>query len=551
MNPVLLLLLAGAAHAQDTTTETTTETTAETTADTTADTTTEAATPDEAAAPAEAAAPTEAAAPAEAATPTVEDTETVEEARAASTSAFTTTGEARLIGSSYPDTAVDAVGGTTGQGLVLDSRLRAGLDWKRERFSLGGEVQVLNGQIAGDTWDIPGTEDLRHREALSATTDGLFQLRRAAVEGRIGKVGLQAGLVGSHWGLGMLANDGNHDPVFGRTDFGDRVLRVRVATRPFHGGRTPLTLLAAGDRVIEDGSARWNPLTGGQAAWQGLAAALWQDKQTFGIYGVYRDQTEADGERKTRVSVLDVYADAPIALSDWTLRLAGEAAGITGHTSVTQTYNSRDGLAIRQAGVTALAELKPPSPKWSALLRAGWASGDGQADDGTLHDFAFSRDFDVGMVTFDEVQGAIDAATYAQLQDPANGGGAPEGSDGLVAEGAFRHAAFVQPSVHLLPLAWLGLRAGATLSWNTGPVAEPYQSYRNGGVPSNQLGQPTSGYALGTELDWALTVGDTAVKVGQGSLKPALLIQGGHLLASDNLGGGTLSVLTATGRVRW
>ena len=110
---------------------------------------------------------------------------------------------------------------------------------------------------------------------------------------------------------------------------------------------------------------------------------------------------------------------------------------------------------------------------------------------------------------------------------------------------------FVQPvaDAHFIP--WLNVRVGATFAWNTAPISAPFATYRNGGVPANQLGVPTEGYALGTELDWAVTLGDTRVKLAKIETTPALLIQGGHYLASTDMGGGTHTLLTATGRVRW
>ncbi len=69
-----------------------------------------------------------------------------------------TDGELRLIGSLPPDTPVDAEGTTVGQGFVLDSRVRGGLDIGFGRFVFASEVDVLSGQLVGDTWDIPGDE---------------------------------------------------------------------------------------------------------------------------------------------------------------------------------------------------------------------------------------------------------------------------------------------------------------------------------------------------------------------------------------------------------
>lgn len=464
---------------------------------------------------------------------------------------FATTGEVRLLGSLPADAPVDTEGTTIGQGPVLDSRLRLGASAQLAGWRVRAEGDLFDGQLAGDPWDVSGATDARDRQLVDLGRVDAFAARRLSLDGLVGPVSVEAGLTTSHWGLGMLANDGAHDPTFGRADFGDRVVRVRLTTKPF--GETPLYVGVAGDRVVEDELAEWGPYVGGQAAYQGIATVLWSDDagRRAGLYGVYRDQTETDGERATRVGVLDLYGDLPVKSGPWTLRLAAEAAGILGRTDRAQSYDSRDGLDVRSAGATGLVEARRDGLPARALVRGGWASGDGDPDDGESNDFTFDRDFDAGMVLFDELQGAVDAAAYAQISDPAHAGSAPDGAELLVAEGAVRHATFVQPVLGATPLPWLDVSAGVMLAWSTAPIAQPFTTTRNGGVPTNHLGDATSGYALGTEIDWAVKLGDADVKVRGLTARPALLVQGGHLLASEAMGGGTLTQVTATARLRW
>ncbi|MDP2307197.1 MAG: hypothetical protein Q8P18_14320 [Pseudomonadota bacterium] len=467
----------------------------------------------------------------------------------------TVSGELRFLGSLPPDAIVDPEGQALGQGPVLDTRLRAGGAYSAESWAFRTEWDLYSGQLAGDAWDVSGTTDARGREGVGLFAGRSFVPRRISVDGRLGVVGVEAGLVTSHWGLGMLANDGAHDPEFGRADFGDRVIRVRVATRPIAG--KPLTVVLAGDRVVEDETATWSPFFGGQSAWQGIASAIWGEvgAPRAGIYGVYRHQTEADGLRVTEVGVLDLYVDAPLTIPGWSLRVAGEGAGIVGSSSRGQSYNAKDGLVVQSAGALALVDARPDALRdvfpTRFIARAGWASGDGNPDDGFSNDFTFDRDLGVGMVLFDELQGAVDAAAYAQLTDPEHSGGAPDGAEVLVAEGAVRHATFVQPVVGVTPRPWLDLKVGALFAWNTSPISQPFATFRNGGVPANHLGETTSGYWLGTELDWAVTVGDVEAKVLGVKAMPALVVQGGHLLASADMGGGVVTLVTATGRLRW
>ena len=52
----------------------------------------------------------------------------------------------------------------------------------------------------------------------------------------------------------------------------------------------------------------------------------------------------------------------------------------------------------------------------------GYASGDADPADDQLNDFTFDRNHGVGMVLFDEVQGAIEAATHQNLINPEHVG---------------------------------------------------------------------------------------------------------------------------------
>ena len=466
-------------------------------------------------------------------------------------------GELRLLASLPPrDLQLDTEGTMLGQDFVLDSRLRTGLAYGSGGFRAVLEGDLFEGQLAGDEWDVPGEEDARDRHRMGVGTGEDFDLRKAFVKARFGFFGVQAGVSTSHWGLGMLANDGNRDPVFGRNDFGDRVIRLQVASRPFGKGEVPLTISLAGDRVIEDEFSHWTPFNEedkGGKAWQGIGAVLWQpeDGATLGVYGVHRRQTESDDERQTIITALDAYADWTTELDGWSLRLAGEGATLLGSTSRALTYNYRDELRVRCGGLTGLVELNPHDLPLRGLFRGGWASGDGNPDNDVVNDFAYDRDFDAGMVAHDELGGAVDAAAYDQIGRPDNSGGAPEGADAIVREGAFIHAVFLQPVLIVDAMDWLELRAGTTLHWATAPIAQPFATTRNGGVPANFLGTPTEGYAMGPELNWAVEVGDVVVGPKKMGLKPAFLLQGGHLLASENLGGETVSLVTATGRLRW
>ena len=482
--------------------------------------------------------------PPEPPSPPAEDTPEVTEAEVdldSDKASFEHHGELRFVASAYPDFEVDSDGTTVDQTRALDSRLRLGGTLGMGGSTLDVELDLFDAQIGGQTWAL--SEDDERRRADKGVMDArAYTLRQAKVSGLLGPAMLSAGFQTSHWGLGMLANDGAHDPTFGRNDLGDRVFRVSAATRlPL--APAPLALVVAGDRVLTDDLARFDE---GQAAYQGIFAAVLGDREGShaGLYTVYRSQRELDPRRRTQVGVLDVTAAHVLPAGVVDLRVAGEAAGVLGTTSRSLSYNARDQLLVRSAGATGVLAAEAD---WFALeLRSGWASGDGDPYDDTTNDFSFDRNFDVGMVMFDEFQGGLENGAYLQLTDPYNTGKAPDGVEALLTEGAFRRATFVAPALSASPRDWATIKLGLVGAWQTAPIAQPFESHRAGGVPTNHLGQATEGSWLGWELDWALLLSGE-----RDGMQPEFLLQGGHYFASEDLGSGRHDLVSGAARLRW
>ncbi len=467
-----------------------------------------------------------------------------------------TTGSIRYIGATHPDFVVDPYGTKVGQDFALDSRYRLalGAGWK----GLRAETQwdFLTGQVAGDTWDLPVTLDARRRDDLTATSREGIVPRRASLTARSddGFI-IEAGLVpATTWGLGMLANGGEGDPLFGRTDRGDRMLRFRMTAFPFSHGDQPLPifLTVAFDRVVEDDTARWRD---GQIAYQVVGSLLWADPlgRKGGVFYTYRTQTEpGDVKRPTDVSAIDGYVDMPLALGDsgWKARFAAEGAGLVGSTQRTLTYADPTSTKIRSGGFAALVSFDAPNSEARVQLRGGFASASGDPDSSKLQDFTFDSNYDVGMILFDELMGGVEAGTYALLTDTTNAGRPPYGADGLLTEGSFRRATYIQPAITYAPIDWLEVRLGYVAAWGTGPIAQPFTTFRNGGTPTNHLGQETHGNYMGSEIDWAVGLGR-----GPHTLpwwfRPRLVVQGAAAIVGKNLGGGTLNQVMITGQVDW
>jgi hypothetical protein len=461
-------------------------------------------------------------------------------------------GDFRLIQSTLSDFSVDAEGTTISQGAWLDQRLRLGQSYQMSVARFETEWEVNTPQLIGDTWQIPGVIDERSREVQSYT----ILPRSIAATTYVGNTMIQGGLVTSHWGLGMLANDGAHDPWFGRTDLADRVIRLRATRLPHRtGAQSKVSFLATGaiDMVVADDMMR---LADDQLAFQAIASGLWkgQDGRQWGAYSVFRHQMEADRSRSTSAIVLDGYGDGNWKIADWTVRAAGEGVVITGRTNRATTYNARETVGIVQLAGTGVLEATEPGKILTLRLRTGIGSGDGNPDDSITWDFTFDRNFPAGMLMFDQLTGGIEAASHSLISNPGLSGQPPDGVEALVTEGAIKRAGFVQPAVSVNPLPVLQVRVGSTITWATAPIAQPFYTYRAGGSPTSHHNEASVGRFMGVEINWATSVG-LVEGLSEASFRPSLDLQGGHLLLGPTLGNsgtaGPIHSLMAVGRLQW
>ncbi len=467
-------------------------------------------------------------------------------------------GEYRFQGTMFTDIPVTADGVGIDQPYVADQRLRGRFDISGRHFRVGTEWDLFSGQMFGPTWGIPGDVDERNRHARTIFQRDGFVPRRAAATFSWPAFTLEMGLVTSHWGLGMLANDGAHDPLFGRNDFGDRVVRLRATGKPLylqqdHPLRHALHVTAAFDWVIADDTARFSER---QLALQGIASVLYADARDrqLGIYAVYRHQRELDEDRTTQVVVIDAFGHLPIPLGTGpVLSLAFEGVLITGETDRSLTYGARRVMGVVSGGATGVATVHAPGDVMRVRIRGGLASGDPDPDDGLAGDFSFDRDFDVGMVLFDQLSGGAEAAAHAQLTDPTLSP-PPDGVDALVTEGSFRRAMFVQPVFEYDPVHWLGFKVGGMLATSVVDWTQPYYTYRAGGDPRNHLDTAPEGRFLGAEVNWAVRLGGPVRPARPGSVEAAFLAQGGHLFVGPALAGpgpDSIHMWLLTGRLRW
>ena len=301
----------------------------------------------------------------------------------------------------------------------------------------------------------------------------------------------------SHWGLGLLANDGAHGWTPGSARFsdprsGDRVVRASIGTVPLtdYG----LVLRAAYDDVRAD-----DVLLEGDTAHQYILSGLiGEGHRTFGgIYLVYREQDSTTG-RGFDVFVADVTATTAFDINGiGTLTLAGEGALINGRTGLgpNPSFPRHD---IVQLGATVRAALD--CGRYGGVFDILYASGDQNVDDDEQNAFKVDPNYEFGLLLFRQVVAAqtgrapITASNLNLVGQPVPDlnrvptGGSPTNT------------------IAFFPRAWWRPRSG--LETYGGPLlaltevknTDPFNTRLAGGTPRNALNGDPGGF-WGVEVD--------------------------------------------------
>ena len=272
-----------------------------------------------------------------------------------------------------------------GPNLATSNRLRVGTSWHRAPQSgFVREFQaVLEGDIDGGTLD---------RFDPPAST---YTLRKAFVEAGTPVGQFSAGRMVASWGLGLVAQAGEDDPMqFGLRRGGTLVDRFQYAVLPaalFHEGNPleafPLAIAVAYDRLISDDLVRqhdrWEGVIGGTDVGRNLVGALvyrGKDLQT-GAYYSERHQTDVEG-LGIDARVVDAFARWQLRHGAWKFVLAGEAVYANGTTTWLRTPAQPDLLNIEQFG--GALRLEASHGTVQGRLEGGIASGDSRPFDGTV-----------------------------------------------------------------------------------------------------------------------------------------------------------------------
>lgn len=356
-------------------------------------------------------------------------------------------------------------------------------------------------------------------------------------------VTVAAGFMTSHWGMGLLANDGAHTWTPGSAYFsdprgGDRVLRALVASGPWTGADVLFALAVdqvQGDDIFTVKGDKANQIIGSVMMGH-------EGPRQLGGYYVHREQEAADG-KKTTIDAFDVYGK-------YTHRTVGgvrvtaetEAALITGTTDLGPTADHPTSDVL-QFGLAA--RVKADAGSVGGVFDFLWASGDQDFDEGRQSAFKADPNFEMGLLLFRHVMAAQTARAAVTAADPDLVGVPSEDLDRYPTRGAVSNTAAFFPRLWARPIDGLEVYFGPLVAFSQVPVADPRETRLGGGTARNALGGTPGGY-LGTELDvgvrYRLMLGTTRLMLGaEGGV-----FQPGNAFADV---GGALGELTGGGRL--
>ena len=221
-----------------------------------------------------------------------------------------------------------------------------------------------------------------------------ISVKRAWGEVLTGIGQLKFGRMGSHWGLGILANDGNGWD----DDTGDTVDRIMFITKA-----GPIYIVPMVDKISE--GPIWSSSTQEPADSEANASTLHRgsddvdqftlvavyrgELSSAGVYGVYRYQPSTEG----RAMIGDVWAKTrigPVSVEAEGVYLDGEIINFTGLGSPTRVQATQWGAAL---------ETEIPLKLVSPGLDFGAASGDDDSSR-TINNFTFDRNYRIALLMF-------------------------------------------------------------------------------------------------------------------------------------------------------
>lgn len=413
----------------------------------------------------------------------------------------------------------------------------------RDTLEITAQLDLVTGVVVGDLAR-DTRADLTPRDEYNGFSN--LQPRWLYATYRLPFGIVRIGQQPNHWGMGILANDGDHPLLFGDYRYGAISERLLFATKP--GGKdSDFYIALAGDLVFRDNNAR---LTRGEQAFQGVLAAFYEKgPNKLGLFSTFRHQKND----RTSGSSLFSYTDDIDAIAidvhgRYGTAVAGdantffvaetEAAYILGQTNLIRTqqqalegsktqvrsfggavsfgflhrswaqgfWNDKGGA--QSAKEASLDYLGTPSEKGVAYgdlvgqVELGYASGDADPYDGTQKRFVFDPNHRIGLLLFDELVRFQTARSATAATDPllTNAQRPTPGVNLLPTNGGVAGAQYVNPTFIFRPRHWLDLKTGMVVAQATSDVVDPYRVATSGNYVNYRGGDPKR-KDLGVELD--------------------------------------------------
>ena len=403
-------------------------------------------------------------------------------------------------------------------GTTLDSRFfilpefRFGARWETIEplgpFKIMGEYE--HDLATGTAHGAPGTNgtDLPNGEKWNG------QLRKLYIRIDISRyLAMAGGYMTSHWGLGMLANDGAHgwepgSARFSDPRFGDRVIRGWIGSQPLtdYG----IVLRFAYDDVQND-----DILRKGDDAHQFIMSGRVGDQQPTqgGVYVVYRDQDSSQnrGFEAWAVDLMGMHR----AETEWGVVNVGiEGVVITGDTNLgpSPDFPRQD---LLQFGLTARAALE--QPRWGAVFSFLYASGDEDIDDDERNAYQADPNYEFGLLLYRQVIAAQTGRGVATASDPNLIGRPPPDIDRLATGGSPTNTIALFPAGWFRPISNVEVYGGPLFAFSDLDYVDPFNTRIDGGAHRNALNGNPGGF-FGVELDAGMrsrvNIGGTQLTIG-------------------------------------
>lgn len=385
----------------------------------------------------------------------------------------------------------------------------------KDTLEIVAQLDLLTGMIAGDkARDVNADETPRNAYNAFSNVQPRWLYVQYTHPWFTARIGQQP----NHWGMGILANDGDHPSLFGDYRYGVMDERIWISTKP-GGPESDFNLAIAGDLVYRDQLAR---ITRDQHALQAVLEAFWErGADNLGVYAAYRHQSQdrvSTGwlagytDTSDRVSI-DLHGRLVKPIpgdSESFLFAEAEAAYVIGSTDDLRSVDQGKTQIRSYGGAAKLGVVHRKSERAYdgvtygnivGQLEVGYASGDADPSDGTDKRFTFDPNHKVGLLLFDEILRWQTARSATAAVDPALGTfSRPFVDEHLPSNGAVFGASYVNPTVTVRPWHWLDLKGGMVVAQATSSVVDPYRLQVNGAATNYRGGDP--GHRdLGLELD--------------------------------------------------